>query len=354
MKNFIRIILDRHFPYDREGLKTSGTSVRPLSLPKAVPTPLARIFHVLDLYYRSFNADIVLGNRRTALLLGLLYQIHKPKKVSLIGYEIIFNFKNNFKHKLVKLVWRLAVRNIDRLVVMTESERNYLAREFRTPQEKFSTINFYAEDARYIGPKADGYIFAAGRMERDFETLIRALSGTPYPAVIVADGSQKEKMEKIKPSNIRIFYNIAKEQYLQLLYDSKIVAVPLYDGAASRGQVVILEAMKHGKPVVCTRVKGTEDYLTHGQEGFFTAPENPEELRWIFERYFENSEELEKTGRKAFATQQSRFTPEIFFRRYHELIQEEYHRKNRLAAPGEVKERSRKTEGTKITLPSGS
>ena len=330
MKNYIRIILDRHFPYDREGLKTSETSVRSVSLPKAVPTPFARFFHVLDLYCRSYNTDIILGNRRTALLLGLLYQIYKPKKVSLIGYEIIFNFKENFKNKLVKLVWRLAVRKIDRLVVMTDSERDYLARQFKTSQEKFSTINFYAEDPKFIGPNPDGYIFAAGRMERDFETLIHALKGTSYPAVIVADSSQKEKLEKIKTSNIRIFYNIPREKYEELLHNAKLVVVPLYEGAASRGQVVILEAMKYGKPLVCTKVKGTVDYLTEGREGFFAEPGNAEALRAIFLQIFNDQQELERIGKQAYATQQNKFTPELFYSRYNKLIRNEYKRKHRL------------------------
>lgn len=354
MMNPIRIILDRHFPYDKEGLKNTGTRVKSVGLPKGVPSQLAKIYHVLDVYYRSFNTDIVLGNRRTALLLGLLYQIHKPQKLSLIGYEIIFNFKNNFKNKLVKLVWRLAVRKIDKLVVMTESERSYLAQEFGTTPEKFRTINFYAESPKYMGPNPGGYIFAAGRMERDFVTLIQSLKGSKYPAVIVADASQKEELEKIKTSNIKIFYNIPKEKYLQLLYDSKIVVVPLYEGAASRGQVVILEAMKHGKPVICTRVKGTEDYITHGQEGFFTEPQNPEELRALFDRYFDDNAALEKTGRQAFATQQNKFTPEIFFRRYNELIRQEYNGKNNLHYRSQVQEPVSGPERTKIAQSSGS
>ena len=326
--NLIRVILDRHFPYGTDAFKNSQNVLKKISLPKALPPPLARIYHVLDIYYQSYTADVVLGNRRTALLLGLLYQIHKPAKVSLIGYEIIFNFKNNLKNKLVKLIWRLAVRKIDKLVVMTQSERNYLARAFHTTQDKFSTINFYAEDPHYLGPKPDGYIFSAGRMERDFETLIHALNGTNYPAIIVADESQKEKLEKIKSPNIQIYYNIPRGQYLPLLHNAKLVVVPLYEGAASRGQVVILEAMKHGKPLVCTKVKGTVDYLTQGQEGFFVEPQDAQALRGIFDRIFNDQKELERIGKQAFATQQTKFTIELFYSRYNDLIRTEFEKKH--------------------------
>lgn len=338
--NLIRVILDRHFPYGTEAFKNSQNVLKKISLPRALPTPLARIYHALDLYYQSYSADVVLGNRRTALLLGLLYQIHKPAKVSLIGYEIIFNFKNNLKNKLVKLIWRLAIGKIDKLVVMTQSERNYLARAFHTTHDKFSTINFYAEDPHYLGPKPDGYIFSAGRMERDFETLIQALNGTNYPAVIVADESQKEKLEKIKSPNIQIYYNIPRHQYLPLLHSAKLVVVPLYEGAASRGQVVILEAMKHGKPLICTKVKGTVDYLTEGQEGFFVEPQDAQALHEIFIRIFNNQEELERIGKQAYATQQSKFTPELFYSRYNDLIRNEFKKKHNLFDRPEQEEKA--------------
>ena len=334
--NYISVLLDRHFPYSTSDLAKSKIKLNKLGLPERLPKPLGRVYHVLDMYRKSFQEDVILGNRRSALLLGLLYHVYKPKKISLIGYEIIFNFKDSFKTKLVKWIWRIAVKKIDKLVVMTQSEREYLSREFHTTLEKFRTISFYAENAEFIGPKPDGYIFAAGRMERDFETLIRALTSTSYPAIIVADANQKEKLEKIKPSNVKILYNIPKEEYTQLLRNSKMVVVPLYEGAASRGQVVILEAMKFGKPVVCTRVEGTVDYLEHGKDGFFVEPSNPKELRDLFDTYFDDFEELEKTGKQAYNSQQNKFSPEVFYNNYVQLIRQEYAKKNSLPEAAET------------------
>ena len=339
--NSISVLLDRHFPYSTSAFAKTKIKLKQLALPARLPKQLGRIYHVYDLYRQSFKADVVLGNRRSALILGLLYHVYKPKKISLIGYEIIFNFKDTVKARLVKLIWRIAVKKIDKLVVMTGSERQYLAREFQTSQDKIRTIFFYAENGAYIGPEPDGYIFAAGRMERDFETLIHAVTGTPYPTVIVADESQKEKLEKIKPSNVKILYNIPKEEYNKLLKNSKIVVVPLYNGAASRGQVVILEAMKFGKPVVCTRVEGTVDYLEHGKEGFFVAPSDPEELRNLFNTYFDDFKELEKIGKEAFQTQQNKYSPEVFHKNYEQLITEEWAKKKGLSEPAE-REKNRK------------
>ncbi len=346
--NKISILLDRHFPYSIKSLKTPDTKIKKCELPEALPKGPGRIFHVIDMYAKSFQEDVILGNRRTALMLGLLYHLYKPKKISLIGYEIIFNFKDTLKAKLVKLIWTLAVKKIDKLVVMTASERQYLTREFNTTPDKFKTIPFYAENADYVGPARDGYIFSAGRMERDFETLIHAVTGTDFPAIIVADKSQKEKLEKIRPDNVTILYNIPREEYTRLLERSKLVVVPLYEGAASRGQVVILESMKYGKPVVSTRVQGTVDYLEDGETGLFVEPANPQAMREIFNTYFNDFDKLEEMGRNAYKTQRNKYSPEVFYKNYLDLIMEEYRRKNQLsearlyslttAAPGLEKE----------------
>lgn len=324
----VRILIDRHFPYDFTSLETSEFEIKKIPLKKSLPMPLARFYHALDLYFKSFTADVILGNRRTVLLLGLAYHLYKPKKLSLLGYEIIFNFKDNFKNRLVKLIWRRAVGKIDRLVVMTRSEPEFLSKAFRTSPEKFRTIRFYTEGAPFEGPNEEGYIFAAGRMERDFETLLYALRETGYPAIIVADQSQKEKLEKIKPAQVEIFYNIPREKYLQLLRNAKIVVVPLYEGAASRGQVVILEAMKYGKPVISTKVKGTEDYLEHAEDGWFVEAGNPEALRALFDRYFYDQKALNSIGKNAFNSQQNKFSPEVFYNNYLKLIKQEQRRKN--------------------------
>lgn len=320
--NKIKVLLDRHFPYDSSRLNTPAIEARKVQFPGFFSRFLGRIFHVGDMYARSFNADVILGNRRTTLMLGLLYHIYKPKRVSLAGYEIIFNFKRNLRNKAVILMWRIAVKKIDRLIVMSGSERQYLAKVFRADLQKIKTIPFYAEDAEYIGPATDGYIFAAGRMERDFITLLQALQQTDLKALIVADASQKELLEPLKSDNVKIYYNIPKQQYLDLLEKARIVVVPLYKGAASRGQVVILEAMKYGKPVVCSNVAGTVDYIEDDKTGLLVEAENTSRLRGILERYYHDTDALNRLGRTAFETQRKQFSEEVFYRNYLDTIHE--------------------------------
>ncbi len=312
----LKVLTDRHFPYDIKPLKRSGLKAKRIKLSKKLPAALRPFQHVAALYRKSFTSDVILANRRSSLLLGLLYRLYKPKRVKLIGYEIIFNFKDNLRNKAVIQLWRIAVKKIDKLVVQTTSEREYLSSIFRISNQKFETIPFYTENAAYIGPTEDGYIFAAGRMERDFITLLQALKQNNLPAVIVADESLKQVLEPLKSERVSIYYNIPKKQYLELLQKARLVVVPLFKGAAARGQVVILEAMKYGKPVLSSRVAGTIDYIEHTETGLLTEPENTAQMRSLLEQYFPNFDALVELGKKGFEAQRRRFSEEVFHKNY--------------------------------------
>lgn len=324
----IKVYLDRHFPYDIKRFNSPEVQSRKVELSSSVPSFMQRVFHVADMYTKSFKADVIMGNRRTTLMLGLLYHLYKPKRVSLLGYEIIFNLKDSLRHKLVIFMWRLAVKKIDKLIVMSGSERDYLAEVFHAKEHQLKTIPFYTEEADFIGPNPEGYIFAAGRMERDFITLLQALQQSNLKAVIVADESQSEILEPLKPSNVKIYYNIPKQEYLQLLEQSRMVVVPLYKGAASRGQVVILEAMKYGKPVVCSKVAGTVDYIEDGKTGLLVEPESTSQMRSVLERYYHNTDMLQRLGRQGFEAQRKYFSPAEFHKNYLKTIHELYAKKH--------------------------
>jgi glycosyltransferase involved in cell wall biosynthesis len=312
----LKVLADRHFPYDIEPLNTAGIKAKRVRLSKKLPAALLPLQHVAALYKKSFSTDVILANRRSSLLLGLLYRIYKPKKVKLIGYEIIFNFKDNLRNRAVIKLWKVAIKKIDKLVVQTSSERKYLADIFSTSDKKFETIPFYTENASYIGPTEDGYIFAAGRMERDFVTLLQALEQNKLPAVIVADQALREVLEPLKSAKVSIHYNIPKKQYLELLQKARLVVVPLFKGAAARGQVVILEAMKYGKPVLSAEVPGTIDYIEHGETGLLAEPENTAQMRSLLEQYFPNFKALVELGQKGFEHQRKLFSPQVFHQNY--------------------------------------
>ena len=325
----IKLIADHVFPYTLGAFSTPHIRAERVHRLKWLPGTLDYLRATAYLFYRSFTKDVILGNRRVTLLLGLLFTLYKPRHVSLIGYEIIFNFKDTVRTKWVIAFWKLAIKNIDLMVVQTPQEVAYYAALFGTLPQKFRFIPFYAEKTEFIGPTSDGYVFSAGRMERDFVTLLNALKETNIPLVIVADSAQRIVLEQHATPYTQLYFNIPKEKYLELLRGARLVVVSLRDGPSSRGQVVYLEAIRYGKPAICSRVRGIVDYVQPGRTGWLVPPEDPEQLKIAIESCFSDSEALQEIGRNAYQEQQTRFSPAAFHQGYHQIIEELYEKKRR-------------------------
>ena len=325
----IKLIVDHIFPYTLDAFATPRIRAERVHRKKSLPGPLDYLRVAAYLFYRSFTSDVILGNRRVTLLLGLLFTLYKPRRVSLVGYEIIFNFKDTARTKRVIAFWKRAIKNVDLMVVQTPQEVDYYAALFGTSPQKFRFVPFYAEKTEFIGPTSDGYVFSAGRMERDFVTLLNALKETDVPVVIVADSAQRVVLEQHATPHTTLCFNIPKEKYLELLRGARLVVISLRDGPSSRGQVVYLEAIRYGKPVICSRVEGIADYVDHERTGWLVPPEDPEQLKIAIESCFSDSEALQEIGRNAYQEQQTRFSPAAFHQGYHRIIEKLYQKKLR-------------------------
>ena len=325
----IKLIADHIFPYTLDAFSTPRIRAERVHRKKWLPGAVDYLRVAAYLYCRSFTSDVILGNRRVTLLLGLLFTLYKPRRVSLIGYEIIFNFKDTARTKWVIAFWKLAVKNIDLMVVHTPQEVSYYAEIFGVPTQKFRFVPFYVEGTEFIGPASDGYVFSAGRMERDFITLLQALKETDIPVVIVADSAQQSVLEQHATPNTQLHFNIPKEKYLALLRGARLVVISLKDGTSSRGQVVYLETIRYGKPAICSRVEGIADYVDHERTGWLVPPEDPEQLKIAIESCFSDSEALQEIGQNAYQEQQTRFSPAAFHQGYHRIIEKLYQKKLR-------------------------
>jgi len=316
----IKVITDQNFPYDIHAFNHEKIFVKKIIPLSGLPKPLASIAHLLTLYRSAFYHDIILGNRRSVLLLGLLFMLYQPKRVTLIGYEMIFNFKDNFRNKAVIFLWRVAVQRINFLVVQTTNEVKLLSQKFRAPLSKFVFIPFYAENGPYQGPGPKDYIFSAGRMERDFITLLKAVRGTDIPVIIVADPALEDALQPYATPQTQFYFNIPKEDYLAMLNNARLVVISLKKGGSSRGQVVMLEAMKIGKPTIVSRVEGIVEYVRDGYTGWLVEPEHPAMLRELLLKYYHDTAKLEQIGRQAQQVQRSRYSEEAYVRQYHQLL----------------------------------
>jgi glycosyltransferase involved in cell wall biosynthesis len=161
----------------------------------------------------------------------------------------------------------------------SRAEASYYAEAFGLPPHRFAFVTLHT-DSKFLalaGRPEEPFLLAAGRTFRDYPTLLDATRGLDVEVVIVAGRGSLEGRDI--PSNVRLIYEMPLPELVDLMSRCMAVVLPLEDRRISIGQSVLFQAMAMGKPVVSTRVAGTEDYVEHGRTGLLVPPGDVAALR---------------------------------------------------------------------------
>jgi len=200
---------------------------------------------LLALYFKLFHI-------KDAPELTVMTFIYKPKSGKI----------GNFLHKIV----RSCVRSdyIKKLIVYSQSEVEHYANMFDIPANKIFATNYCIEDSTNrvpIGTKGD-YFISVGSSNRDYGFLLSSWSENRK--LVIINNTLKERTDN---PNIEILLNCRGDDYLRLLADCHAVIISLDDPHISSGQLVIMQSMMYGKPVIVTKNDTVGDYVVHGYDG---------------------------------------------------------------------------------------
>jgi glycosyltransferase involved in cell wall biosynthesis len=231
-------------------------------LPESVATALG-----LFLRRNDYDAVVTVGHR-VALAFGLLRRLFGSRSAH-IAKELFLDeaaLRSPRKRRLA----RAALRACDGFIVNCRVECRAYSDFLGVDEGRFRFLPWPSNlDAQDV-PAGQGYVFAAGRSFRDWETLFAAARQVRAEFVVVA--AQDDVAGLSVPPNVRLHLDVPRARYLQLLRDALVVAVPLKQTVRSVGQVVILEAMALGKAVVPAAVPGVLDYVADGETALLYEP----------------------------------------------------------------------------------
>jgi glycosyltransferase involved in cell wall biosynthesis len=232
------------------------------------------------MFLKRNEYDVLITARlRSGIILGLLqYFSVKTKKPHILLETMLDEVRNNWHWKLKFKLQRAAFKNIDRIVCSAKGEIHIYSNRFGLPGEKFTFIPFHTN---FPSPppkaKGKGYILAAGKSGRDYKTFLEAVKDLHVKVIVVSDLISMQGLT-LSP-NVEVFYNIPIERYYEILAGADVVVVPLNEKVCSTGQVVILEAMAQGKPLVVTDCLGSRDYVAHGKNGYLVGVGDAETMK---------------------------------------------------------------------------
>lgn len=176
------------------------------------------------------------------------------KKYGIIGWVY---------HKYMQYI--VTSKYIDRFICFAKEECYYYSSLFGVNIEKFVYIPLGVGDMRMsLDTTDEGYIFAAGRSNRNYDFIVDVWANVNYKLIIACDDYNKRKL----PQNVTVLSNCYGTDMLSMMAKCHCVIVPLKDLTMSSGQLVVLQAMSMGKPVVCTKSEGICDYIINNKTGF--------------------------------------------------------------------------------------
>lgn len=253
-----------------------------------------------ELYKRRRNFDVVLTmGVRESLAYGLLCAAtFVPSKQ--IFTEVFIDNPNpgslawRIKTALLRLVARRAIG------VLTNSSMEIAtnADRFRIPRDRLRFVPMHGTIPDIAPASLDeGYVLAAGRTLRDYASLLHAAKKIPRRILIICGAG--DLVDAMIPDNVEILREIPREIYLQKLRRCTLVALPLLPTLRSTGQVVMLEAMACGKPVVTTRSPGTVDIIRDGENGRLVPERDPLTLATVINHMLDHEDETAALATRA-------------------------------------------------------
>lgn len=248
--------------------------------PDEMPIILKQLLDMFLIIRNLFRYDVIItGNIKTAQITAFFRWIFKRRSAKQIILELMLDEpRNSIRWKIKRWLQMHLFKGVDLIFVSARSEIDTYATRFTIPHTKFRFLPFHTDIVNPVVVNThDGYVLSAGKTGRDYQVLMDAVEGLDVKVIIVSDDHHAIGLRV--PANVQLLVNIPYDEYLELLRNCWFVVVPLRKVVKSTGQVVILEAMGLGKPVIATETTGTTDYIETGVNGILVPLENPTALK---------------------------------------------------------------------------
>lgn len=257
------------------------------------------------------------------LIIG--YFCHKilniPLTVTVHAYEL-YNGLN-------KPLFKKLLRACDKIITISDYNKNILITNFHIAQEKIIVTRLFADmdNANSVVNKVKMLIVALFVEKKGYDVLLKAIKtlsrddiliwvvgGLPIPAKSAVN--VKKIAKELDIEDKISFFGTVSDEFLQILYLScDIFCLPSktfykFNGTISDQEgipVALMEAMSYGKPVISTRHAGIPELV----EKVLVDENNVEELAKAIELLADNPELRRKLGE-----------------RNREIIEERYSKKN--------------------------
>lgn len=241
---------------------------------------------------------------------------HLSKVNDLTVMTFIYKRKSGFAgrvyHRYMKYI--VTSRYIDRFICFSKEECGDYASMFGVDANRFVFVPLGIAPVEAAKIVDDGYLFATGRSNRNYDFIVEALAGTDFRLKIACDSYLRRNI----PDNIEVLHDCYGAKTVELMSRCHCVLIPLEDLKMSSGHLVALQAMSLGKPVICTESDGIKDYIVNGVNGLSVVNTRKAWLSALHK--LQDAKFYEEMSRKAEILFRERFTENAMYQRVSRII----------------------------------
>lgn len=236
------------------------------------------IFPLEILLKRNNYSSVLAWQQFYGLILAFYFRLFKIKNAPQI---IVMTFIYKKKKSIIGTVYKkfmdyiVTSGYIIKCIVFAESEKKYYSKIFNVTKDFFVSTNLGIEDKKNEFKLNDGdYYISVGRSNRDYNWLISNWKDSFPKLKIIC-----ESLNESNHSNIEILKKIHGNDYFKEMAGCYGVVIPLADNKISSGQLVILQSMMFGKPLIVNNNETIKHYVKNGITGFIIK-KNKEQLEF--------------------------------------------------------------------------
>ncbi len=264
-----------------------------LSLWKSYVVTGFRAFLTLRHYDIVYAWHAVMG--LVVAFLCRFFHVKHPKII--IAQLIIPQRQPGLNQFLRETFIRYALKRVDSVIVYSTIEAEFYEERYGNGITLFTFLPLGIELSNHRPASDENYIFSGGRSNRDYATLARAVNGLDCEVKIAAQRFNLADIEL--PPNVTPLYDVYGENFLKVMAGASIVVIPLERVDESSGQLVLLNAMTFGKPIIITKSRGVEDYISDDESVITVPRKNSFALRTELDRLLNSEAERDRFGSAA-------------------------------------------------------
>ena len=238
----------------------------------------------------------------------------------------IYNFylhglSNNI---LVRRILRWMINN-NRLIMICQSpnEVNFYRGLASTEQVKICFVPYSSNYMPKIEPlkisNLNNYIFTGGYSNRDYQLVGKLAERHPERQFVIVASKLNTNVNNLSP-NIKLFKDLPKEVFENLLSHADAIICPLKEDVGSSGQMLCISAMRNKKPIIYTDVSAINYYFNEGT-GYPYKIGSIDSLDNAYLNLFGNLEEARQRGEKVYLNSLN-YTNENSYKAIYDIIRE--------------------------------